>query len=151
MRIWCAMLVVFALVPAFRGFAADPAAQGVDAVVSKSAGTLVLRRDGVPFREFKAGFGEEWSVPCGKYRADARLAYPAYETGGKKYSNMSAENPLGARWIELTGTDGTAATGIRGTNPRFAGAPDLFIRLDNRGITELYGLLPQGAAVEIIP
>lgn len=109
---------------------------------------LVLTSDRTIYRCFSFQCGEDFSVPSGEFQVGPKLGYPNFELNGVFYKTGSAGNTLGSRWIELRNAEGVPATGIHGEAP-LAGddAEQLFFRLKNSDINELFVLLNEGSKV----
>lgn len=92
------------------------------AVVNKSAYTLDVYLENTFVAQYRVGLGAEDSTPTGVWRVATKLKNPTYypPRGGAIIAADDPDNPLGERWIGLTGVSGEAAGqmryGIHGTN-----------------------------------
>lgn len=119
------------------------------AELNKTTGLLlVLTGEQTIFRCFKFQCGRDFSVPSGEFLVGPKLAYPNFELNGVLYKTGAEGNTLGSRWIELRDADGIPAAGIHGEAP-LAGedAEQLFFRMKNSDVNELFGLLKEGSRV----
>jgi lipoprotein-anchoring transpeptidase ErfK/SrfK len=86
--------------------------------------------------------------PEGEFRVVNRVAHPTW-FGPRGVVKPGPANPLGTRWLGLS----AQGYGIHGTN-----APDSIgkyashgcIRMRNRDVEDLFGLVPMGTSVELI-
>ncbi len=119
------------------------------AELDKTAGRLlVLTGEQTISRCFSIQCGEEFSVPSGEFLVGAKLAYPNLELNGVLHKRGSDGNTLGSRWIELRDADGIPAAGIHGEAPLAGdGAEQLFFRMKNSDVNELFVLLKEGSRV----
>ncbi|MGF1634326.1 MAG: L,D-transpeptidase family protein [Phycisphaerae bacterium] len=139
------------------------------AVVSKSRFTfdVYLGAPGGPgsmyVTTFMVGLGEDSSTPTGTWLATAggKLKNPEW-TNPRTWEVIKAddpENPLGERWIALTGIEGDAvgkqSYGIHGTiEPQTIGTNASMgcIRLTNDNVMVVYDLLTDGkSTVKVVP
>jgi lipoprotein-anchoring transpeptidase ErfK/SrfK len=99
------------------------------------------------------GLGTDDSTPTGVWAVQNRVPNPTYFSprGGGIIPADDPKNPLGERWIGLTGTDGAAvgktSYGIHGTiDPDSIGKQASMgcIRLKNEDVTKVYDALVEG-------
>lgn len=121
-----------------------------DAVVEKSSYTLDLYLGGTFVRSFPVGLGADDGTPTGRWRVSSKLVNPTYypPRGGKIIAADDPQNPLGERWIGLTGIEGSAVGqeryGIHGTiEPDSIGQSTSMgcVRLLNEDVEHLYTCL----------
>jgi lipoprotein-anchoring transpeptidase ErfK/SrfK len=120
------------------------------AVVEKKAYILEIYLGDTFVREFQVGLGAADSTPSGKWTVSSKLANPTYypPRGGSIVAADDPANPLGERWIGLTGVEGSAVGqeryGIHGTiEPESIGKSTSMgcIRLLNADVELLYTYL----------
>jgi lipoprotein-anchoring transpeptidase ErfK/SrfK len=113
-----------------------------------TAGAIFLKR-------FRVGLGEFDSTPTGEWLVDTKLENPRYfnprDEGPRVIEPDDPKNPLGERWIALTGVSGQAvgksSYGIHGTiEPDSIGQKKSMgcIRLLNEDVELVYDLLITG-------
>lgn len=118
-------------------------------LVDKSQNLLTLRSNGEVIKTFQVSTGKENITPVGNFKIINKLVDPAWTHEGKVYPSSSPENILGTRWL---GFD-VPGYGIHGTTqPESIGqqATAGCVRMLNREVEELYGLLPLGTEVTIM-
>ncbi len=120
------------------------------AVVDKKAYVLDVYLGDCFVRSFRVGLGADDSTPNGTWRVSSKLVNPTYypPRGGTIIAADDPANPLGERWIGLTGIDGAALGqeryGIHGTiEPESIGQSSSMgcIRLQNPDVELLYTYL----------
>ena len=120
------------------------------AVVEKSTYSLDVFIDSTFVKHFRVGLGADDSTPCGKWRIATKLENPTYypPRSGRVVSADDPKNPLGERWIGLTGISGDAVGqfryGIHGTieNDSIGKSVSLgCIRMYNEDVESLYTYL----------
>lgn len=120
------------------------------AVVEKSSYSLDVYLDTTFVKHFKVGLGADDSTPTGEWRIATKLENPTYypPRGGRMISADDPKNPLGERWIGLTGvSDGAVGQyryGIHGTveNDSIGKSVSLgCIRMYNQDVEALYTYL----------
>lgn len=131
------------------------------AVVESSAHTLGLYLDKTFVRQYRVGLGLDNGTPTGTWEVGTKLINPTYypPRGGHIIPPDDPNNPLGGRWIGLTGIDGEAAGqlryGVHGTNE-----PDTIgksvslgcIRMFNEDVAQLYTyLIEKHSHVTVLP
>ena len=140
------------------------------AVVYKSAYRLDLYADATDaegnrlyIRSFPVGLGELNSTPVGtwKVRPRSKLVNPHWVNPrtGEKFDANDPKNPIGERWLGLTGTDANteilAGYGIHGTiEPESIGSDASMgcVRMLDDDINVIYELLvEENSKVEIVP
>jgi hypothetical protein len=101
---------------------------------------------------WEVAIGLEGRTTPGAYTVGEKLEDPPWTPIGRPFVPFGhPDNPLGARWIAWNGSDGL---GFHGTSePETMGqeASQGCIRLLNRDVTELFEILPRGAAIEVRP
>ncbi|HJP01825.1 MAG TPA: L,D-transpeptidase [Planctomycetota bacterium] len=101
---------------------------------------------------WEVAIGLEGRTIPGSYTVGEKLEDPPWTPIGRPFVPFGhPDNPLGARWIAWKGSDGL---GFHGTSePETIGleASQGCIRLLNRDVTELFEILPRGAAIEVRP
>jgi hypothetical protein len=117
-------------------------------VVSIPDRKLALLNDGRVVKVFAVAVGAAATPsPSGNFTVVERLENPTWY-GPHKVVRPGSSNPLGPRWIGIS----RKGYGIHGTSsPRSIGraASHGCIRLQNRDVQELYGLVAIGDAVEL--
>ncbi|MBQ18736.1 MAG: hypothetical protein CMJ65_16615 [Planctomycetaceae bacterium] len=97
---------------------------------------------------FRIGIGKDNSTPLGRFRVLRKIPDPQYtDPDGRVIAGGTAENPLGQFWIDLG-----EGYGIHGTNePKSIGRSESrgCVRMHNRDIERLYGMLVTGCEVVI--
>jgi hypothetical protein len=113
-------------------------------------------------KSYTVGLGKGNSTPTGLYvvRRNSKLVNPAWENpqNGQKFGPDDPKNPIGERWIGLTGLQDAAPLtgyGIHGTiDPGSIGKQESMgcVRLGDADIEQLYELLmPEISRVRIVP
>ena len=117
-------------------------------VVSLADRKLAVVEAGHVVKVFSTAVGaEQTPSPVGSYRIVQRVSDPTWYTKGKIVPPGKA-NPLGTRWLGLS----AKGYGIHGTNnPGSIGhnASHGCIRMRNRDVEELFGMVSVGDAVEL--
>lgn len=120
------------------------------AVVDRRAFTLDVYLGDVFVKQYRVGLGVDGSTPSGKWEVAVKLVNPTYypPRGGDILPADDPRNPLGERWIGLTGVGGEALGqaryGIHGTiEPDSIGQEASLgcIRMYNEDVEFLYDLL----------
>jgi len=120
------------------------------AVVDRREFTLDVYLGDVFVKQYRVGLGVDGSTPSGKWQVAVKLVNPTYypPRGGDILTADDPRNPLGERWIGLTGVGGEALRqeryGIHGTiEPDSIGKEASLgcIRLYNEDVEFLYDLL----------
>ncbi len=120
------------------------------AVVEKSTFSLDVYLDTTFVKHFKVGLGADGSTPTGEWTISTKLENPTYypPRGGQIITSDDRNNPLGERWIGLTGVSGNASGqlryGIHGTiEPDSIGQSVSLgcIRMYNEDVEALYTYL----------
>ena len=92
------------------------------AVVDTESYTMGVYLENTFVKQFRVGLGADQSTPRGQWRVGTKLKNPTYypPRGGPIIAADDPNNPLGERWIGLSGVSGEAAGqlryGIHGTN-----------------------------------
>ncbi len=119
-------------------------------IVSIAERRLALLANDKVIRIYRTAVGASQSPsPVGSYQIVIRISNPSYSVPGKVVP-PGPGNPLGTRWLGLN----VHGYGIHGTNqPKSIGtaASHGCIRLRNKDIEELFGLVRAGDTVEILP
>jgi lipoprotein-anchoring transpeptidase ErfK/SrfK len=109
---------------------------------------LAVLEDGIVLAQFQVAVGASDSPsPTGEFQIVNRVSNPTYYHAGSVIPT-GKDNPVGTRWLGLS----QKGYGIHGTNvPRSIGhaASHGCIRLRNRDMERLFGMLRVGDAVEI--
>ena len=117
-------------------------------VISIADRKLALVESGRVVKVFSTAVGAPHSPsPAGAYKIVERLQDPTWYTKGKIVPPGKA-NPIGTRWLGLS----VKGYGIHGTNnPASIGhnASHGCIRMRNRDVEELFGMVSVGDAVEL--
>ena len=120
------------------------------AVVEKSSHSLDVFLDSTFVKHFRVGLGADGSTPCGEWRIATKLENPTYypPRSGRVVAADDPQNPLGERWIGLTGVSDEAVGqfryGIHGTiEPDSIGKNVSLgcIRMYNEDVEALYSYL----------
>jgi lipoprotein-anchoring transpeptidase ErfK/SrfK len=129
------------------------------AVVDKSSYVLDVMLGETLVRSFAVGLGADDGTPNGLWRVSSKLSNPTYypPRGGAIMAADDPANPLGERWIGLTGVDGAAVGqeryGIHGTiEPDSIGRSTSMgcIRLNNADVEQLYTYLAEKHSTVIV-
>lgn len=92
------------------------------AVIDTESYTMGVYLENTFVKQFRVGLGADQSTPRGQWRVGTKLKNPTYypPRGGPIIAADDPNNPLGERWIGLSGVSGEAAGqlryGIHGTN-----------------------------------
>jgi lipoprotein-anchoring transpeptidase ErfK/SrfK len=109
---------------------------------------LAVLENGAVLADFEVSVGaEESPSPTGEFKIVSRVVHPTYYHAGTVIPPGKG-NPVGTRWVGLN----EKGYGIHGTNaPRSIGkaASHGCIRLRNRDMEKLFGMLRVGDVVEI--
>lgn len=140
----------------------------IHAVVSKSRFTMDLYLGGLPgepgsvyLETYKVGLGEDSSTPTGTWEVsrNSKTVNPAWTNPrtNETFDRDDPENPLGERWIGLTGIAGNAvgavSYGIHGTiEPDSIGTNASMgcIRLKDGDIDAIYDMLSEGKSKVLV-
>lgn len=147
------IVVVLALAVAVPSFAQTAKPSGTErvrrvVVVSIPDRKLAVLEDGDVIASFPIAVGTSDSPsPTGEFQIVSRVANPTYYKPGTVIPS-GKDNPVGTRWIGLS----QKGYGIHGTNaPKSVGhaASHGCIRLRNRDVERLFGMLQVGDVVQI--
>lgn len=131
------------------------------AVVESGAHTMGLYLEKTFVRQYRVGLGLDNGTPTGTWEVSTKLINPTYypPRGGRIVSPDDPENPLGGRWVGLTGIAGEAVGqlryGLHGTNE-----PDTIgqsvslgcIRMFNEDVAQVYTyLIEKHSHVQVLP
>lgn len=120
------------------------------ALLDKHTGRLLILTDeDTYYRSFEFKCGADFTVPSGEFLVGAKLGYPNLELNGVLYKRGTAGNTLGSRWIELRTPEGIPVAGLHGEAPLAPDEEQLFFRLKNSDINEIFLLLSEGSRVSI--
>ncbi len=110
--------------------------------------TLLVRVGNEYVCRFRIGTGKDNSTPLGRFRVLRKVPNPQYtDPDGRVIAGGTPENPLGLFWIDLG-----EGYGIHGTNESESiGRSESrgCVRMHNRDIERLYGMLVTGCEVVI--
>jgi len=118
-------------------------------LVDKSDNTLDLFLEGKRIKRYRVATGENNKTPVGTFKVINKLKDPTWFHAGAVVPPDSPENILGTRWM---GFD-NPGYGIHGTTlPQSIGtqATAGCVRMWNREVEELYGILPVGTKVTVV-
>lgn len=120
----------------------------VEIVVSKSANTLTLRRNGEFFREYRVATGLNNCTPEGEFTITDRVERPTWwrPDDNRPIPFGHPEHELGTHWLAWS----LKGYGIHGTNkPETIGtqASRGCVRMRNEDVAEVYALAPVGTRV----
>ena len=95
--------------------------------VSKANYMLLLYDGERLVKGYRIGIGKQNRTPEGPFIVSSKQKNPAWYPGGKSIAADDPRNPLGTRWLAVTGTDPKTALckgyGVHGTRSRTASAP----------------------------
>lgn len=120
------------------------------AKVDKSDYSLDIYLGTTFVKHFRVGLGEDDSTPTGEWKVSTKLKNPTFypPRGGDIIAANDPKNPLGERWIGLTGVSGEAVGqrryGIHGTNePESIGQSVSMgcVRMHNADVESVYNYL----------
>ncbi len=126
------------------------------AKVDKSIFSLDIYLGTTFVRHFRVGLGLDDSTPTGEWKVSTKLKNPTFypPRGGEIVAANNPNNPLGERWIGLTGVAGEAVGqrryGIHGTNePESIGQSKSMgcIRMHNADVESVYNYLIESKSV----
>jgi len=132
-----------------------------NAVVVSSEHTMGLYLGKTFVRQYRVGLGLDNGTPTGTWEVATKLLNPTYypPRGGRIVPGDDPANPLGGRWVGLTGVEGEAVGqlryGLHGTNE-----PDTIgksvslgcIRMFNEDIAQVYTyLIEKHSHVQVLP
>jgi lipoprotein-anchoring transpeptidase ErfK/SrfK len=115
--------------------------------IDKSEFRLTVYLNGHYLKEYAVGIGQHDFTPAGEFTVGERIKDPSYQ--GKPHGHP--ENILGDYWVTLE-SEKYPGLGMHGTTePDSIGTKSSLgcIRMLNKDIGELYGLIPKGAKVTI--
>lgn len=126
--------------------------------VSKANFMLLLYDGERLVKGYRIGIGKQNRTPEGPFIISSKQKNPAWYPGGKSIAADDPRNPLGTRWLAVTGTDPKTALckgyGIHGTRePDTIGTESSngCIRMLNSEVEELHDIIPEGTPVVIGP
>jgi len=126
-------------------------------LVSKKRNEMLVFLNDRFFKRYDVGTGKFGRTPTGTFKIAQRSAEPVWwRPDGKEVPFGDPENILGTRWMTLRATGDTEDVrgyGIHGTwEPSSIGKAESAgcIRMRNEEVEELYSLIPNGTAVEIV-
>ncbi|GIW72115.1 MAG: hypothetical protein KatS3mg102_1657 [Planctomycetota bacterium] len=115
---------------------------------------LVVLQAGKLLRVYEIGIGREGSTPLGRFVIAEKAKNPTWYAPDGVYPYGHPKNILGTRWLGFEDTELYSGFGIHGTaSPESIGRAESSgcIRLRNPEVEELYGLVPTGTPVRILP
>jgi len=118
-------------------------------LISKEHNMLFLKAGSRVVKRYAVATGEGGNTPVGDFTIVNHLENPAWYYEGRKVAPDDPENPLGSRWMGFN----KEGYGLHGTSdPDSIGQQVTLgcVRMHNSDIEELFGLLPDGAAVKIV-
>ena len=123
--------------------------------ISKSKFELIVYYGDYYLKRFPIGIGKGGRTPEEQFTVSLKLKNPDWWPGdGRKVPHGHPDNPLGTRWLGFADKPGSKGLGIHGTaEPDSIGkeSSNGCIRMLNRDVEELYGMLPEGTKVSIGP
>ena len=118
--------------------------------VDKAKNTLILKKDGEPFKTYKVATGENNSTPEGVFVIVDKMVRPPWTKPGVGVIMPDDERyELGERWMPIS----APGYGIHGTNDDSSigkQSTSGCVRMYNRDVVELYEIVPKGTEVEIV-
>jgi L,D-transpeptidase catalytic domain/PilZ domain len=124
----------------------------VFALVETSRFVLTIYVDGSPARQFPVGLGRDGATPEGLFHIGTKLSDPDWYNRGNVVPAGDPQNPLGKRWLGLSGQGGPTSYGIHPTRdaasigrPRSRGC----VRMRPQDAETLFRLCPVGTPVRI--
>jgi len=128
--------------------------QGTFSVVADRAHfRLMVFLNGHYIKEYPIGIGKGSLTPAGEFTIQKMSVHPSWtDREGKVHKYGDPENPLGTRWIGFAPAQGRSGLGLHGTDDESSIGTKCSqgcIRLRNRDIEELYGMLNLGDKVTI--
>lgn len=118
-------------------------------LVDKSDNTLDLFLEGRRIKRYRVATGSDNKSPVGTFKIINKLKDPTWFHAGAVVPPDSPENILGTRWM---GFD-NPGYGIHGTTiPQSIGTQSTAgcVRMRNKEVEELYGILPVGTKVTVV-
>ncbi|MFC1705386.1 L,D-transpeptidase family protein [Planctomycetota bacterium] len=126
----------------------------VEAIAFKDDYRLLVLSGGKYLKEYAIGIGKEDSTPEGVFEIEEKSINPTWYAPDGVYPPGHPKNILGTRWFGFRDTEEHEGYGIHGTSlPGSIGKAESSgcIRLRNEDVEELFGFLPRGARVVIVP
>lgn len=118
--------------------------------VDKSENTLILIKDGEPFKTYSVATGKDNSTPVGVFTIVDKMEKPVWtKPGVGMIMPDSEEYELGERWIPIS----AQGYGIHGTSDETSIGKQSTagcVRMRNEDVIELYDIVPRGTEVEIV-
>jgi len=122
-------------------------------LVEKAHLRLTVFLNGHYIKEYLVGLGREGRTPTGEFVVDKMVKDPEWTSPeGKVYKPGDPNNILGTRWIGFKETPEHSGYGIHGTTDEEsigALSSNGCVRLRNKDVEELFGMLQPGAKVVI--
>ena len=118
-------------------------------VVNKSQNQLLLTEENQFVKTYAVATGKDNSTPAGTFKIVTKVPNPVWYRQGAVVPADSPENILGSRWLGID----KAGYGIHGsTDPSAIGKPVTAgcVRMTNRDVEELFGIVPIGTDVTIV-
>jgi lipoprotein-anchoring transpeptidase ErfK/SrfK len=114
-----------------------------DASISLEKRVVTLRLSGNYAGRFAVGFGRDWPPREGEFVVENKVVNPEYRGADRQINGGDPSNPLGSRWVGLSGN-----YGIHGTNdPNALGSPEQLgcIALGQRDLEDMFDILTVGS------
>ncbi len=118
-------------------------------VVNKKQNQLLLTEENQFIKTYPVATGKDNSTPAGTFKIVTKVPNPVWYKQGAVVPADSAENILGSRWLGID----KAGYGIHGsTDPSAIGKQVTAgcVRMANRDVEELFGIVPIGTDVTIV-
>ncbi|RME72293.1 MAG: LysM peptidoglycan-binding domain-containing protein, partial [Planctomycetota bacterium] len=125
-----------------------------EVLVIKGEYRLIALQDGKWLAEFPIGTGRDDSTPEATFEITEKTKNPTWYAPDGVYPYGHPKNILGTRWLGFNDTEEHAGFGIHGTaRPESIGRSESSgcVRMRNEDVEVLYGLIPTGSRVRILP
>ena len=125
-----------------------------EVVVIKGEYRLIALQDGKWLAEYPIGTGRDDSTPEASFEIVEKTKNPTWYAPDGVYPYGHPKNILGTRWMGFNDTDEHSGFGIHGTaRPESIGRSESSgcVRMRNEDVEVLYGLIPTGSRVRILP
>ncbi len=125
-----------------------------EVVVFKGEYRLIVLQDGKWLAEYPIGTGRDDSTPEAEFTIVEKTKNPTWYAPDGVYPFGHPKNILGTRWLGFNDDETYSGFGIHGTaKPESIGRSESSgcIRMRNEDVEELYGLVPTGSRVLILP
>ena len=118
--------------------------------VDKAKNILILKKDNIPVKTYTVATGRNNSTPVGDFVITDKMVEPPWTKPGVGIVMPDSEEyELGARWLAIS----VSGYGIHGTNDDSSigkQSTSGCVRMFNKDVIELYGIVPKGTKVTII-